>query len=69
MFLFSDGAVDEENETSGMSYGRKDLQHLLVEHKSSTLDELTLGLKKNLSQWRNSRPRRDDLSFIAIEPI
>ena len=52
-----------------MSYGRKDLQNLLVEHKSSTLDELTLGLKKNLSQWRNSLPGRDDLSFIAIEPI
>ena len=44
MFLFSDGVVDEENETSGMSYGRKDLQNLLVDHKSSTLDELTLGL-------------------------
>ena len=52
-----------------MSYGINDLQNLLVEHKSSTLDELTLELKKNLSQWRNSRPRRDDLSFIAIEPI
>ena len=69
IFLFSDGVVDEGNETSGMSYGRKNLQNLLVEHKSSSLDELTLGLKKNLSQWRNSRPRRDDLSFIAIEPI
>ena len=69
IFLFSDGVVDERSETSGMSYGRKNLQNLLVEHKSSTLDELTLALKKNLSQWRNSRPRRDDLSFIAIEPI
>ena len=69
IFLFSDGVVDEGNEVSGISYGRKNLQNLLVDHKSSTLDELTLGLKESLSKWRNSRPRRDDLSFVAIEPL
>ena len=69
IFLFSDGVIDEGNEVSGISYGRKNLQNLLVDHKSSTLDELTLGLKESLSKWRNSRPRRDDLSFVAIEPL
>ena len=69
IFLFSDGVIDEGNEVSGISYGRKNLQNLLVDHKSSTLDELTLELKESLSKWRNSRPRRDDLSFVAIEPL
>ncbi len=69
IFLFSDGVIDEGNEVSGISYGRKNLQNLLVDHKSSTLDELTLGLKESLSKWRNSRPRRDDVSFVAIEPL
>ena len=41
----------------------------LIKSKNITLSKLNEDLKNELGNWRNSRPRRDDMTFLSIKPL
>ena len=69
LFIYTDGILDEGRNTDGIAYGKKRLMSFLIKSKKITLSKLNEDLKNELSNWRNSRPRRDDMTFLSIKPL
>ena len=69
LFIFTDGILDEGRNIDGIAYGKKRLMSFLIKSKNITLSKLNEDLKNELGNWRNSRPRRDDMTFLSIKPL
>ncbi len=69
LFIYTDGILDEGRNSDGIAYGKKRLMSFLIKSKKITLSKLNEDLKNELSNWRNSRPRRDDMTFLSIKPL
>ena len=68
LFIFTDGVIDEGRETDGIAYGRKRLKSFLINTGEVPLSKLSDDLKNELNNWRNNRPKRDDMTFVSIKP-
>ena len=69
LYIFTDGILDEGRETDGIAYGKKRLISFLSKSEKLSLSNLNRDLKNELNNWRNNRPRRDDVTFISIKPL
>ena len=67
LFLFTDGILDEGGQ-NGISFGKKRLRTFLNKQQASTLTTLQSKLKEELAIWRGEGLRRDDITFIGIQP-
>jgi len=68
MLLFTDGVTDEVGPRS-ISYGKRRLRAFLKEHQAASLASLQSKLQVELANWRGEKLRRDDLTFIGIQPF
>ena len=69
LFIFTDGVTDEGRELDGLAFGRKRLIDFLSRHEGSDLSSLNQLLKHELDDWRKKKPKRDDITFVSMQPI
>ncbi len=68
MYLYSDGIVEAMG-PDGKLYGEDRILATLRDRYSLPLRESVSSLLKNVEEWRQGMPARDDISLLAVEAV
>jgi tetratricopeptide (TPR) repeat protein len=67
IYLFTDGYADQFGGPKGKKFKYKQLQQLLVDNSSKSMDEQKELLDKTIEDWRGSLEQIDDILIVGIK--
>ncbi len=67
LYLFTDGYADQFGGPKGKKFKYKQLQRILMENMSMSMEEQKKVLEDNLTQWKGNLEQVDDVLIIGIK--
>lgn len=68
LFACTDGLFDQIGGEREISFGKRRVQQLLLEHRDASAAGLAGMLAEALARWQGGQPRRDDVTFLCCRP-
>jgi serine phosphatase RsbU (regulator of sigma subunit) len=68
LFACTDGLFDQIGGAREISFGKRRVQQLLLEHRDRGAADLAALLADALARWQGGQPRRDDVTYLCCRP-
>ncbi|MBB3219607.1 SpoIIE family protein phosphatase [Pseudoduganella umbonata] len=68
LFACTDGLFDQIGGEREISFGKRRVQQLLLEHRDAGAAALAGLLAEALGRWQGGQPRRDDVTYLCCRP-
>ena len=68
LFACTDGLFDQIGGEREISFGKRRVQQLLLEHRDASAAGLAGMLAEALARWQGGQARRDDVTFLCCRP-